>query len=540
VWAGTAQMEIAHSVHYGVKDRLSIQLYNSEFEDGNNVTGDYACCGSNLTRFANDYNTGSRRLIPWSNVNAHFQDGGRQCADSRSLVPLANIWTAPEYTYASNISVQSIQTTEVNQSTAINNIKNILHQNKGVDYSFCLANNTDWNVFFNFWDNQNETVLWDPTPFFGHIWIPPGLPNAGGCHEVVIVGYNDDDPNADNHYWIVLNSWGTGATNNRPNGLFHLKMNIDYKGTLLVSPSGPTTFALWFETLGWVPWVSTNSLQMAVKGSTNNNIYVRSKRGDLDWDPWYMIDGLTTHAPTATQFNSRFYMAVKGMDNKVYVRNWYVIWWPWETFPGATDVSPALVVYRNRLYVFVKGTNNRIYYKSMGTDGIWDSLWSMVPSGMTDDTPAVVVYNDQIVLFVKGLNNKIYLKRMGPDGTWDQWLSFASGATPSAPSATVYKNNIYLFVRGMDNNIYYNWTNGDSLSWMGWLQPLPGTISTSPSVTIGSSANDLYVSVKGDINNNMYLRHYSWNEQKWLPETDWEVVEPGHTTDTPVLSPYWW
>ena len=275
--------------------------------------------------------TGQGELVPWSNVNAHFQDGGRSCpANQQSLVPLANIWLAPDYTYASNIAAQTITTHGVTQSTAINNIKNILHQNKGIYHSFCLANATDWNAFFNFWDNQNEATLWDPTPFFGHTWNL--ILDQGGCHAVVVVGYNDDDANPDNHYWNILNSWGT--SNNRPNGLFRLKMNLNYGGTLPDPPNAPVG-ALWFETLDWVPWNSTNSFQMAVKGATNNNIYVRGKRMGYDWDPWYTIDGATSHAPSMIAFNSRFYMAVKGMDNNIYVRPWYLFWWPWEPMSGA-------------------------------------------------------------------------------------------------------------------------------------------------------------------------------------------------------------
>ena len=38
----------------------------------------------------------------------------------------------------------------------------------------------------------------------------------GSGHAVVIVGYDETD--ADNPYWIVLNSWGT-AEGKRPNGL---------------------------------------------------------------------------------------------------------------------------------------------------------------------------------------------------------------------------------------------------------------------------------------------------------------------------------
>ena len=51
------------------------------------------------------------------------------------------------------------------------------------------------------------------------------MPDQGaGGHAVLCVGYNDDDPQ--NSYWIMLNSWGTPS--GRPNGLFHVAMNMDY------------------------------------------------------------------------------------------------------------------------------------------------------------------------------------------------------------------------------------------------------------------------------------------------------------------------
>ena len=213
VWAGTGIMEIALNVQNGIRDRLSTQFVNSCKTDS------FSCCGGTLTGFANWYGTRGY-TVPWANANALFLDGSRQCGGS-TAVSCGNIATTPKYSINS-ITAQAISTTGVGQTTAIANIKNILNQNKGVWYGFWLANSSDWNAFYSFWGNQNESAIWDPDPYSGHDWVD----GQGGGHAVLIVGYNDGDPSPANHYWLVLNSWGTNG--NRPNGLFRLKMYMNY------------------------------------------------------------------------------------------------------------------------------------------------------------------------------------------------------------------------------------------------------------------------------------------------------------------------
>jgi len=83
--------------------------------------------------------------------------------------------------------------------------------------------------------------LWNPNPYCNHVR------NAGGgAHAVLLVGYNDDDINPANHYWIILNSWGT-ANGGRPNGLFHVPMTMNYDCTLTDTAS--LVYAGWFQTL---------------------------------------------------------------------------------------------------------------------------------------------------------------------------------------------------------------------------------------------------------------------------------------------------
>jgi PKD repeat protein len=217
VWGGMGVAEIAHDVENGVLDRHSIQYLNS-------CRADWACCGGTLSDFATWY-SGQGFMIPWSNTSAGFADGGRRCADGWSLVPCGQISTTPYYSL-STISAETIETHD-GQGNAIANIKNVLNQNRGVYFGFALPDDAAWDNFFDFWDGvggENETTLWnDADAFCGQDWDD----DEGGGHGVVILGYNDDDVNPANHYWLALNSWGD-AGGVRPNGLFRVPTHLDY------------------------------------------------------------------------------------------------------------------------------------------------------------------------------------------------------------------------------------------------------------------------------------------------------------------------
>jgi len=239
VWAGTGILEIALDVQQGVSDRLSIQYLNSNFNGGSG--SDWACCGGFLSYVTDFYDpsTGTGQCIPWSNTNASYQDATQNCAGFTN-VPAGTISTNPNYGITS-CTPATIPTQSQGQAAAIANIKNILHQDRGVWFSFYLARSADWNAFFNYWLYQPETAIWDPDPYCGQT-ADSGL----GGHAVLCVGYNDDDVDPDNHYWIMLNSWGT-AGGGRPNGLFRMKMNIDYDCWFYWDPS--YYYSLYWETL---------------------------------------------------------------------------------------------------------------------------------------------------------------------------------------------------------------------------------------------------------------------------------------------------
>ncbi|THB81076.1 MAG: hypothetical protein D3926_03885 [Desulfobacteraceae bacterium] len=237
-WAGTGVMEIDLNMNEQVADRLSVQFINSCF------TGSYACCGGNLTDVSDFYTTNPVAL-PWANSNAPFADANRTCSSGFSIVTCNAINTSPNYPIDA-MSVSSISTRYLSQAAAIANIKAVLDAGKAVWFAFYLPDDTSWNAFYNFWNNQAETALWDPDPYCGQSWVT----DEGGGHAVLCVGYNDNDPNPANHYWEIVNSWGT-ANGGRPNGIYRMKMDIDYS-CILGYGSGTLT-ALQWQTLN-VDW----------------------------------------------------------------------------------------------------------------------------------------------------------------------------------------------------------------------------------------------------------------------------------------------
>ena len=280
-WAGTGVMGIDLDVQKGTLDQLSVQYINSC------KSGSYACCGGWLSDVADFYTT-NPQAIPWSNTNASFADAGRSCASGSSLVGCGSIATSPNYLIDS-ISDLSITTQGVAQATAIANIKAVLNANKAVFFAFYLADDADWQDFFDYWDAGPETALWDPNPYCGHTWVDL----EGGGHAVLCVGYNDDDPNPANHYWIIVNSWGT-AGGARPNGIYRMKMDINYSCTFY---DGAWYYSLNWQTLD-IDW-STNVVlwNQPMSASVNNSYPSQDFETAFDTYDTYTADDFTNTVP---------------------------------------------------------------------------------------------------------------------------------------------------------------------------------------------------------------------------------------------------
>ncbi|MEA3255085.1 MAG: C1 family peptidase [Candidatus Altiarchaeota archaeon] len=206
-WAGTGAMEVALDVQGGVFDRLSVQYINScEYSVIKNP-----CCEEGWLYYLADFYNITKKAVPWSNTNAGWQDGDGSCDTDCSAIS-----TIPHY-HISYIDELTIPTQGVDNASAIANIKSVLNQNKAVWFAFFLPTGAAWDDFHDFWNNYGEDIVYDMDQFCG-------IPGIAGGHVVLCVGYNDTDAN--NSYWIMLNSWG--STEGRPNGLFHMDMDIAY------------------------------------------------------------------------------------------------------------------------------------------------------------------------------------------------------------------------------------------------------------------------------------------------------------------------
>ncbi len=228
-WPSTGILEIALNVQEGIFNRLSLQYINScGFHVG------IGCCeGGTLEKFTNFYRY-TDMAIPWDNENAHWIDKNGRC-----VTECESISTTPNYPISS-IYPLTIETHEVSEDIAISNIKNILHQQKGIYFSFYGDYDNYISDFQDFWADRWEYDVYNMDAHCGNDFPEDDLVG----HATLVVGYNDEE-GVDDDYWIVLNSWGT--TNKRPNGLFLMNMHMNYDCT--ISADGDEFYAFNFQTL---------------------------------------------------------------------------------------------------------------------------------------------------------------------------------------------------------------------------------------------------------------------------------------------------
>ena len=214
-WAGTGVMEIDYARQMKQSDHFSVQFLDSNYNGG--CGSNAACCGGWLDNLAGFYQV-KKMIVPWSNANAHYQDGSRSCGGC-SAVPAYRISASPNYR-VSSISTSRIATQGLPSEQAIANIKGVLLQGKAIWFGFFLPDASSWSNFQEFWGSKPEAAIWQPDYACGRTYSY----QSGGGHAVLCLGYNDTDPK--NRYWIMLNSWGD--TPARPAGLFRVAMDMNY------------------------------------------------------------------------------------------------------------------------------------------------------------------------------------------------------------------------------------------------------------------------------------------------------------------------
>jgi hypothetical protein len=274
---------------------------------------------------------------------------------------------------------------------------------------------------------------------------------------------------------------------------------------------------------------------LVVKG-LDNRIYYRAGFNDV-WQDWKVVPtGCTCDTPAAAVYDEKLYMVVRSMDGSSLFFGWVNLvddsFSGWNWISGSTSSAPMLTCYSiaDDLVLVVRGMDNRIYYRIY--DCVldeWDD-WIVIPRGHTCDRPAASVVGDYLHLVVRGMTGHgLYYKTFQvttPDFLgWDDM----SGDTPSTPTLAQTMCGFYLVVRGMDDTIYYNaWSDG----WNGWTQ-IPEALTRAreygPAVAI--SENKLHLVVIST-NTNLYHSNLDLETDVW---DDWDYIS-GITQSAPPLT----
>jgi len=279
---------------------------------------------------------------------------------------------------------------------------------------------------------------------------------------------------------------------------------------------------------------------LIVRGTDNRIYYRLYNSSSRAWEDWNVIlGGATCDGPAAAVLNGELHIVVRGFsDTNVDANNtlWHISInlatgnpsdWTW--LPGATLSAPALAASKasNELYLAVRGLDSRVWY--MSWNGTWSS-WNVILNGATCDGPAAAVLNGELHIVVRGFsetnadaNNTLWHTSIDiSTKTLSEW-TWLPGATLSSPTLAVSDilSRYYLVVRGLDSGIWHMSWNG---TWSDWSRIAGGATCDSPAATILD--NDLQIVVRGSDYDSLW--HY-------LPSNDWTRIS-GRTYSPPSLT----
>jgi hypothetical protein len=186
-----------------------------------------------------------------------------------------------------------------------------------------------------------------------------------------------------------------------------------------------------------------SKIYLVVRGG-DNGIYVNVY--DLysgSWGGWKRLSGSTVKGPAAVYMGGKLHLVVVGTDGKsIYYgqadpgqltgSSGYIAV-SWSKLSGSTDAEPSLVTDGSKLYLAVKGLDSRIYVNTWA--GSW-SGWERIPTGSTPSGPAAAIWfvDGNLYIIVRGGNNQIYYTMRIGYNSYTSWRVLG-GTTPSSPSA---------------------------------------------------------------------------------------------------------
>jgi len=195
------------------------------------------------------------------------------------------------------------------------------------------------------------------------------------------------------------------------------------------------------------PTLTSNGtvLCLVVRGLDNRIYYRCYSCSGGSWDSWRVVlTGATLDSPAAAMLENDIHIVVRGMDGSS-------LWHTkvrcdgtgspvWTLISGATPSRPALTASQSsgKLYLVVRGLDNRIYYRDYtASSNIWGD-WNVLP-GATIDGPGATVTGNKLHVVVRGMDGSSlwhgYLANPADPASFTGWNSI-SGSTPSAPTLT--------------------------------------------------------------------------------------------------------
>lgn len=299
-------------------------------------------------------------------------------------------------------------------------------------------------------------------------------------------------------------------------------------GTSMASPYVAGEIAMIMSETPGLSNADLKDLVMVSKHNGMTNMLDGVINSSTVFDTWHTTAGVASTALVGTVFNSDWYQAVIGVNNRAYFRNRDTVseWPRWAIIPSYIDDTPALASFDGCLNQSVKGGNNKIY-NSKSCDGTTWSAWTE-DGGYTPSAPALATFNGRLYQSVRGGDNKIY-NRYSTDGTtWSDWV-WEEGKSGYAPSMVEYNSHLYQTVVGLNSTQIYVRKMDTGFNWGPWTN------------TGGSAASHIAMEVYNgrlyqsyaNTDTKIYIRSYS-------TVTDWTdgAFMTGSTREIPSLKSF--
>jgi PKD repeat protein len=135
-----------------------------------------------------------------------------------------------------------------------------------------------------------------------------------------------------------------------------------------------------------------NDLHIIVRGMDGNSLWHTTVSCGCTSSPiWTLMSGATPSKPilAASQSSSELCLVVRGLDNRIWLREYCCSWGDWNALTGATIDGPAATIANNKLCIVVRGIGgNSLWgeYGDLGTSGF--SYWTFL-SGATQSAPTL-------------------------------------------------------------------------------------------------------------------------------------------------------